>query len=137
MFNWVYARAKCSLAQAFEQLRLEVQDDTEKRQELRGQDHFSGKGYDHGFHCSNIGTKFSVSLSYANTKCSVTFALGKDAIEILDDTDRMLFRVTVTLNNEGRCIAKVNGQEMEFWQVRQKALESLFFDTNLPFNIPI
>jgi hypothetical protein len=29
-----------------------------------------------------------------------------------------------------------SGNEVEFWQIRQKALEALFFESGVPFNIP-
>lgn len=36
-------------------------------------------------------------------------------------------RATITLNNEGRCMLKVDGEELEPWNVRRMALEDLFF----------
>jgi hypothetical protein len=135
-FNWVRARAKCSLAQIFEQLRLEVQEDIEERQAMRGKDEIMG-GYSHGFSFSGTSTKFSASLrGHQTPPHSIIFALCKDKIEVRDETDHLLLQFSVTLNGEGRCVAKVGSQEFEFWQIRLKTLESLFFEGDIPINIP-
>ena len=136
-FHWVIARAKCSIAQVFDKLVLDVKEDIETRQALRPKDNFSGEGYSHAFHLSATPEKFTVSLVGRLTdKKSITFTLEKDTIAIHDGNERLVFRIWVTLNGEARCIAKIADQEMEFWQVRQKALEALFFESGVPFNIP-
>lgn len=135
-FDWVNARARCSLTQVFEQLRLDIERDVAKRQDLRSKDDFLG-GYSHGFEIAGTPDKFSVSLRGRHFEPrSVIFALEEDAISIEDADKNTAFRMTVTLNDEGRCVAKVGGQEMEFWQVRAKALEALFFEMRTPFNTP-
>jgi hypothetical protein len=134
-FNWVNLRAKCSLAEVFEQLRLDVKADVEHRQGLRASE--DADKYAHAFHVSGNRNMFAVVLRGHYTKGgSVTFSLEKDCIAVSGEKDDLLFRVNVTLNSEGRCIAKIAGEEVELWQVRQKALESLFFETDVPFNTP-
>jgi hypothetical protein len=92
-FDWVTARAKCSLAAMFEQLRLWVQDDIEKRQALRGKDSIDGEGYSHGFHVSNARNSFSVTLAgQSPEKRTVTFTLEENAIAVSDLGDKLLFR---------------------------------------------
>jgi hypothetical protein len=44
----------------------------------------------------------------------------------VSDGGNLTFEATVTLNDEGRCVAKVDDQERELWQLRKMALEKLF-----------
>jgi hypothetical protein len=141
-FNWVTERAKCSLAAVFEQLRLWVQDDIEERQSLRAKDSIDGEGFSHGFHVSTARNSFSVMLAgqgRLDEKPTVIFTLEENSIAVSAREDKLLFRFTVTLNREGRCVAKMggSGNEMEFWQIRHKALEALFFESGVPFNTPL
>ena len=57
----------------------------------------------------------------------ISFVLQNDAIEVRDKEQKTLFTSTVGLNNEARCIIKVNNQEYELWQFRKLALENLLF----------
>ena len=58
----------------------------------------------------------------------VIITVSEDSIDIDDEINRVEWSVTVGLNDEGRCILKLkDGTELEQWQFRKKALESLFF----------
>jgi hypothetical protein len=56
----------------------------------------------------------------------VNFSLEGDEIVVCAGNE-IILRATITLNNEGRCMLKVDDEELEQWQVRRMALEDLFF----------
>ncbi len=124
-FDWVTARAGCSLKQVFDNLRLGVQADVETRQKLR--EHHEGFGYLQSFSFASKASRFSASVDYQASRGSVIFVLLADRIAVLDENNEELFNATVTLNNEKQCMLVVEKEEMEEWQFRKKALEVLFF----------
>jgi hypothetical protein len=118
-FKWVTAREECSLKKVFEQLRLEVKDDVGTR---NAQVNLPEK-----FTFSETGGKLSVYREHDKESPSVVFVLSKDCIQIETGNGDQPLKVTLTLNDEGECKPMLNGQICEFWQVRQRALEKLFF----------
>lgn len=124
-FNWVKARAECSVAQMFEMLRLQVGEDVENRNShpLKLQNCTlkmvpSAKSFSVVFDCDYD--------AYASS--SVTFTRTANDIQIRKENEKDPFLVaTITLNDEGQCKFKVNGEEKESWQLRRMALEELFF----------
>jgi hypothetical protein len=54
--------------------------------------------------------------------------MHKNGISVRKD-EGVMFEVMLTLNNEGMCRYKINGQECESWQMRKRALWKLFFET--------
>jgi hypothetical protein len=76
---------------------------------------------------NEAGNAFVV-FEAGNTNAMVKFMLAQDRIAIALPDGKQL-AITLTLNNEGLCKLKVNGEgELEQWQVRRMALESFFFD---------
>jgi len=128
--NWVKARAGCSLLNAFETLAEGAKRDSEEMTSLLGE------------HSRLVFStyrpskrRFSVARvddPITNISSSVDFELGANEIVVYhmnNSANEVLFKVGVTLNNEGECRLKIAGQEAELeqWQVRRMALEKLFF----------
>jgi hypothetical protein len=58
---------------------------------------------------------------------TVTFDIQDKHIVALRD-DKVFLRGKVTLCDDGKCRIKADGQELELWQFRKRALEALFFE---------
>ena len=119
--DWVTARAQCSLYKMFTELRNGIKDDIEQRNALRQEQERL---------CFEIGAqsanRFSVFRTSNKGTVPVDFSFENDEI-IVADAGKEMFRLKVTLNNEGRCKFVLGGEEFEQWQVRRMALERLFF----------
>ena len=123
-FNWVDARAACSLARVFQRLRLEIEADVEVRNSKR-----SANPY---YAFSVEATSGSILVKFngkAIPSSSVMLKLGEKAISVHDGHNQLLIEATLTLSDAGQCRLKVNDQEKEFWQFRRMALEKLFFES--------
>jgi len=63
-----------------------------------------------------------------NTIPQVMIGVVEQKIMVQDQATPDRWAVAVGLNNEGRCVLKLeDGSEMETWQFRRRALEGLFF----------
>ncbi len=119
-FNWVNARAACSLPVVFKELQLGVQNDIQTMESLAaGQARFSITALMRG--------RFSVVRDEKGFPDSVTFALENGAITVRDDENAVIATATVTLNDKGECKLKTGTDELEQWQFRRRTLEKLFF----------
>jgi hypothetical protein len=123
-FDWVSALSSCSLVVVFEKLRQQVSDDVDRRIAKLP------KGSHYGFQLISESPKnFTVSAVGNKIHCTVAFILEEDGINVhgfgYDEAPQ--FHAKLTLNNDGECRAKIDGQEREFWQMRKMALETLFF----------
>ena len=121
-FDWVNARSACSLDQAFEELRLGVEEDIKAINTLRKYSDETG----YRLTRNNSGDVFNVRRN-GSVKPAVTFSIRANQIEIADDASSRKHFVDLTLNDEGRCKLKIGDEEFEHWQVRRRALEKLFF----------
>ena len=122
-FDWVTERVKCSTYSAFKELERLAKANTEKREaSLTERDRQMVS-----FRFESSSQWFSVIAE--NLTRQVEFRLRGDQIEIDGDGIKVNLRVTLTLNNEGDCRLRVNGEgENQPWQVLRLALEDLFFD---------
>jgi hypothetical protein len=125
-FDWVKARAYCSLAHVFKQLELGARNDVDIANRERQ------SGVPHTFSISTEPGRFSVIRSSGMAlPVSVEFSLeGHEIVACIGN--QILLQATITLNNEGRCMLKVGGEELEQWHVRRMALEDLFFGKGGP-----
>lgn len=121
-FDWVNARAKCSLGLLFEQLKAQVEKDIDARQGLS-----KGPPYYYGFKFISENDMIIALIEGHRLHKAVTFRLSHNTIEVMGGDGKLLFSGTPTLNNDGDCRLRVNGDELELWQFRKKALEDLFF----------
>jgi hypothetical protein len=111
---------------AFNRLYLEVNEDVEIRNSLLP------PGAGHRFNpptASSDGNRFTVAVSgKIALNRPITFRLRESDIAVLNGDDKPMFTATVTISDDGECRLRVGGQELEFWQVRRRALEHLFFE---------
>ena len=122
--NWVKARHDCSLVQIFKTLELGVKSDIDEINSL------IRPGVLLEFHIASHGTRFSAICEVNGQHShSVDFGLKNNEI-LVAENNVAKFTATLALTNIGKCKLQVNGQEMEQWQVRRKALETFFFDKN-------
>jgi hypothetical protein len=122
-FNWVEARAECSLHNIFKALELGVREDVEAIKALLRPHE------DIRFSVQTARSRFSVVRvddPMRSISESVDFELAQPQIIVRND-DGVILTATLTLNNEGQCKLKVGNDELEQWQVRRMALEKLLF----------
>ena len=100
---------------------LEVNSDIKERNFLRP------VGTPYKFEIAEHGESFAVFIEGGDTQEVVTFFLIDKEI-VVKYRDGVLFEASLTLNDEGECRFKINGEELESWQLRKRALESLFFE---------
>ena len=121
-FDWVRARANCTIENAFKQLHDSVIRDYE--QHLR-QNPELAQGLELG-KCSD--DKFFVKKDGVHI---VVFELahGKIRIERVSKTGETEKSITisVSLNDDGECVLKHGEGIMYQWQVRRSMLENTFF----------
>ena len=121
-FDWVSARAKCSLVPLFEKLYLEIEQDISHINEILGD----------GYICKlikNGDRAFSVVLhDHFDQGQAVRFRLVNGAIVASRGVDDSAFAsATPTLSDDKECRLLVDGKERELWQFLKLALEGLFF----------
>src|SRR5581483_1125156 len=127
-FDWVTARAGCSLSATFSELRLGVEADVAMVKSLRIRDENATI-----FNFKNVHpTRFAVQRidEGAVTTVDVSFTLDSHGIFVRDEASGTEFQAVPRLGRDGKCRLVVKAEELELWQVRQKALEHLFFYTS-------
>jgi hypothetical protein len=120
-FNWVKARAECSLVVIFEKLKLGLRADVEKRQALLGPDS------PYKFNLVIDSTNATVLIEGRGEQGSVSFRLKKVSIQVFNSNEQEILTAFPTLNDKGECRLKINNQERELWYLRKMALEEIFF----------
>jgi hypothetical protein len=123
--NWVAERSKCSLSAVFKELEIGVKEDVKAVNALY-------PNHPPAFSVTAGKNQFSVILVVdaltSEIAGAVDFELGKDDITV-KNPNSVMFKATITLNNEGECKLRLGDDqpELEQWQVRRMALEKLFF----------
>src|SRR5258706_16212487 len=84
-FDWVTARSACSLATIFEQLKMDLQADVEKRQALR--EEFAH----YGFKVVNRDKRVAVVVEGNGIYDSVLFDRGDTDIVVVDKDNKIKF----------------------------------------------
>ena len=124
-FDWVTARLECSARKVFEQLKLAIQRDIQIRNATLPQD----SGVE--FQVTDAGDRLVV-LRYIKARSSHTYIPKSVGFVVRDE--RISFGIgdeswtaSLTLNKQGRCILRLDGEELELWEFRMRALEELLF----------
>ena len=122
-FDWVTARLSCSLPRVFNSLIFQVEQDVATRNSLRP----PNSPYE--FSLTEDNGELTVTLHTDKLRRSVTLKLSlpEHAILVSDETGERMFDVTSRLDDMGKCVLLVNGEERDPWQVRRMALEELMF----------
>ncbi len=129
-FDWVSARSACSAAKVFHEIREGVESDVTKRNQQRRNEEGN-----YQFSCTAKGNYLIVSLGGQGVILNKRrkFILDADGVvNVEDDEGNVMLAAELTLNDNGDCRLKVNGQEKEFWQFRRMALEGLLFGPIFP-----
>lgn len=126
-FDWVTARSQCSATEQFLALREHARADVETANQV-----FRESRRQFGFRIEK--RSFLVFEQSADYPRAITFELSdsNSAIVVKNEDDTEMFRVTLSLNKERRCVFLWNGEEMESWEVRRKALEAFFYTVKVP-----
>jgi hypothetical protein len=121
-FSWVRERAKCSTAEVFKRLQLEAERDVEAANSV-----FELAGFLEFRITTNSAHDVFIAAREGHPT-QIKFSLGSGKIHVKRDGQSDL-EITLTLNNNGQCRLKVNGEdeELEVWQVLRMSLENLFF----------
>ena len=124
------ARTKCSVLKVFNELYLGVEEDVKTINSAPPMEQHPSMSF--GIRTNTMGDYFVV-FQTENATNRVDFNCEAGCIIARNRNDRK-FRITLTLNNEGRCKLRVDGgeEELEFWQVRRMVLEDLFFTSSYP-----
>ena len=124
-FDWINARADCSMLLVFLKLQSECEADVESMNKRSVA--MEPQGVKPHFCCESneAKTQFWVFGNVA-PRMTVRFVLHNDHIAV--ETSGEKLSITLTLNNEGKCKLRVDGaDELDRWQLRKLVLEELFF----------
>jgi hypothetical protein len=125
-FDWVKERHSCSPSIVIEKLRLQVQDDVEKRTALMTQ----AEKERMKFEIVSEGRRFTVQVEGKNQLYrGVTFSLTVAGIAVHDAAygENLLYEAALTLSDDGECRLKVKDKEYDLWQFRKLVLQDIFF----------
>jgi hypothetical protein len=118
--NWVERRALCTTRLMLERVKAGVEVDTSARDKMA-----AGKEAVRFRTFTEAGV-FGVVVEGINIFHTVKFTATTYEITVLQD-DEPKFSGTVALGKDGQCRIKVDNEELELWQFRYRALETLFF----------
>lgn len=120
--NWVERRVACTVATVFNELRTGIESDIAAINATKPlSEQFSANPLQSG-----MGIVIGQPRRVPNRR--VLVALSDHNIEVRHEAKGTNWSAIVGLNNEGRCILRLeDGAELEQWQFRKRALEGLFF----------
>jgi hypothetical protein len=120
-FDWVTARAECSVNVVFRMICLGIESDVVKRNALIG----TGSPFFTKYEGDDL-----VVFRKVQRSPFLVFRQTENGIEVLDGHSKAVrLSSSITLCDDGQCRLMVGGAEREFWQFRRRALEGLFFST--------
>jgi hypothetical protein len=122
--DWVNARANCTVAKVFNELCDAIRDDVIAVNSTKGL-------HENPFRSELHSTGTMIHIGQANNipRKVVAIVVAQDQIVAEQEWNGgEVIKVTVGLNDEGRCVLRLEDfTELEQWQFRKRALESLFF----------
>jgi hypothetical protein len=122
-FDWITARARCTPFSVFEVLRMQVQQDIERRNALNTQIPANKT-----FLFQSNGQWFAaIYQSYGMSK-GIKFNITQNGIAVQDvESQAILYNGILIISNDGQCRLRVDQAEYDLWQFRLLALHDLFF----------
>jgi hypothetical protein len=124
--NWVEKRLACNIAAVFNQVCDGILADVEAfnlAPHLTEFDKFQAVMH-------STGRTIIIGQPLKVPRDRVHVGIVNEGLEVVQEWDRMTWRATIGLNDEGRCMLRLeNGQEIEQWQFRKRALENLFWSS--------
>jgi len=119
-FDWVSARAACSLLSVFQILGERVRTDVDIANRAPGSKR--------RFRVAIDPLKIVVARTHpAEEAANIVFELCATDVAVRKGASAQLFRARPALNEDGECLLEVDGQTLRLWQVSRKALEDLMF----------
>lgn len=129
-FDWVTARAKCSVVGMFAVLKAEAKANMLTRNEILDdsgdRDRFRFK--------DRRPNGFTIWDSWGQKRRAVDFDVEGERIRIVstvDDAPMPVLLLAVTLTDDGVCRFRLGDSDLEVWQILKRALEELFFGLGL------
>ena len=123
-FDWVRARAECSLERLFRLLAETVDSDVRAVSAIKRPDQSVFEVIPALHKVIVSRTKDTGGIPSVET---VVFELVSNGIHVRRGKDTSVFTATPVLDARGDCRLEVSGESLELWQVSRKALEGLFF----------
>jgi diphthamide biosynthesis methyltransferase len=123
-FDWVTARAECSISRMFVRLHTQVMVDVERRNSLvSANERLKFLVEVHG------DSEFSVRHEEAGQEEPgiVRFRRTESAIVVASNDGTVKLAVTLAVDHLNECRFVINGEHVEEWHFRKLALEGLFF----------
>ncbi|HEY5329005.1 MAG TPA: hypothetical protein VIJ79_03900 [Acidobacteriaceae bacterium] len=123
--NWVEKRAACTVAKVFNQLCNGIIEDVQSTNSVRQLPADSQFQAD----MNPKGNAIRVAQPAAIPRARVSVGIANERIAVQEEwANGKHWSATVGLNDEGRCTLRLeDGTELEQWQFRKRALESLLF----------
>jgi hypothetical protein len=122
--DWVDKRAACTVEAVFNQLCDKIVEDVEAinaAHKLPDLDSFLASPH-------SDGTTMFVGQPNRTPRKRLAIGIVGKRFQVKQEWDGKTWEASIGLNNEGRCILRLDdGTELEQWQFRKKALEGLFF----------
>ena len=122
--DWVVERSACTVAKVFNQICDGIIQDVDAFNSIRQ------LGADSQFRADMNPKGNAIAVAQPNQipRARVLIGVAQERIAVHEEWNGKKWSVTVGLNDEGRCILRLDEKtELEQWQFRKKALESLFF----------
>jgi hypothetical protein len=119
--NWVEKRSACKVAEVFDQLCLEIHNDIIT---------INGIYHKELYFKQDSLSDGTIVIGQPKRTPRVTVMIGivDQKIVVRDQATQEQWSATVGLNDEGRCVLRLeDNSELNTWQFRKKALEALFF----------
>jgi hypothetical protein len=128
--NWVEVRSACTVAKVFNALRNEIAEDVEAANQVLSIPETSRYQVD----VHSDGSTIYVGRPNMLSRARVIIGVSNGRIAVNEEWSGTKWSASIGLNDEGRCTLRLCDEkgeptalEMEHWQFRKKALESLFF----------
>lgn len=124
--DWVAKRAACNIGQVFDELCESIARDVAALNSAKR----LHEDYQFVVNPVSVGNTIIIGQLGASTSARVVVRIGivGEEIEVQDGATNSRWRAAVSLNDEGRCTLRIDGDtQLEQWQFRKKALEPLFF----------
>jgi hypothetical protein len=124
--NWVERRGACTASKVFEQLIKGIENDVATINKMRGlnEQRFTAE-------LLSDGSTLVVGQINIEQRRRVKVGISQSKIVALEEgISRKTVTASIGLNNEGRCILKLEDEaktELEQWQFRKIVLEGLLF----------
>ena len=123
--DWVSKRAACSVRTIFKELVEGIENDVIS---ING----TLNEYEDKFAATMLSDNATIVIGkqgFSRAYSRVKVGISDKSIVAVDEAAKNTITATVSLNTEGRCVLRLapDGTQIEQWQFRMMALQSIFF----------